>query len=189
MKWRLMTLEATPPPLKFKVPLVEDFDEWCALFNQHNQDPETPSIHDWIERHSAYYVALPYAREQYEAGHLDAILFALSRCYRYDLEVPGWAKEGLLRITDSIELFQARGWDEVLGRPIPKGTHIASVRKRHRLRPAVFNEVLAELEKGSPIDEALFERVGQKLGAGKSLVSELYYEEKKRATEDWPGFF
>ena len=78
--------------------------------------------------------------------------------------------------------FEAKSWDDVLGRPYRKGIHHEARRKRRQYRKVVYDRIL-EIKKAEPdtaIDGALFERVGRELGiGGKTLVEEYYYSVKK----------
>lgn len=109
-----------------------------------------------------------------------ALLAAIRECANHDLPMPEWVSHAYIRAYDMVLNCKAGSWDEVFGRPYRKGAQLAAMRKRRIKRLAVWNEarriILSEPE--TPIDVAFFERIGEKLAIGKTLASELYYEEK-----------
>jgi hypothetical protein len=71
----------------------------------------------------------------------------------------------------------ANSWDDVFGKPHPKGKHL------HRIvlenRKFGVHQLVRRIheQEGVPIGDALFERVGRETGrGGKTVIAELYGE-------------
>jgi hypothetical protein len=116
----------------------------------------------------------------YEAGDKVAPLLMIRHCFMQHWPVPEWAAGAVADACFFIEMGGARSWDEVFGKP-HMGRHKRSVALENRK-----NEVhrrVCELHEGNerrPIDEGLFERVGQEMNPGgkpisKTVISDLYY--------------
>jgi hypothetical protein len=66
--------------------------------------------------------------------------------------------------------------------------HIAKARQRRQLRFQIYNRVQAiPRSERTPIDEALFERVGDEFDIGKTLCNKLYYQAKKLSEMTFPS--
>jgi len=82
-------------------------------------------------------------------------------------------------------------WDDAFGRPYPKGTQIAAMRRRRTQRLAVYNTVMdiIEREPETPIDNGLWERVAEQLNISAGEVNRLYYSALKvhglHSATDW----
>jgi hypothetical protein len=120
-------------------------------------------------------------RETVLAGDGLALLGALRICANFDLAMPDWLAQEFIQRYDHVLNCDVKSWDEAFGRPYEKGAHLNALRKRRRLRFAVYNAVV-EITKANPeqpIDEGLFGTVGAKLHIGKTMAAELYYEAKR----------
>jgi hypothetical protein len=68
-------------------------------------------------------------------------------------------------------------WDDVFGKPHPKGTHSNDVRLWRNTAFKVARRIaeIKENEPGTPIDGLFYDRIGRELGiGGKTKVQELY---------------
>jgi hypothetical protein len=65
-----------------------------------------------------------YFEKKHKRALIDAIVYALL----HELEVPGWAREALIRGY----LAEPKSWDDVFGTPFPKGAKIESLRRLNR---------------------------------------------------------
>lgn len=93
--------------------------------------------------------------------------------------MPRWCALAYIKAFRSVKGFRAKSWDDVFGRPHPKGTQLDAKRKQREKEFVVYNMVL-ERNPGDAIDGALFEKIGRQLGiGGKTLVEEYYYNVKK----------
>lgn len=134
-------------------------------------DPTLP-LYRWVALHE-----LEQLRAQYEQGEKFALMLAIRKCANHDLIMPRWVGAGYIRAFDTILNYRSKDWNEVFGCPIPKGEHLAALRKKRCLEYGVFNEIV-EIRQRDPsraIDTGLFESVGEKFNIGKTLAEEYYY--------------
>ena len=119
---------------------------------------------------------------KFVAGEAIAMLKAIRVCANCDLPLPAWAASAYISRFDRVHSAQAGSWDEVFGRPVPKGTHLKKLRERRALGLAVLERV-EQLRNSTdlppPIDDALFEFVGRAFRISKSHCNELYYLQKR----------
>ncbi|WP_347275778.1 hypothetical protein [Candidatus Kuenenia sp.] len=108
------------------------------------------------------------------------LMQAIGVCAAHHLPLPLWAAKAYIEGYNKIADAKSKSWDEVFGRPYPKGTHLATLRKEKMFKRAVYNEI-SRIKKSQPdiaIDDGLFEKVGKKFGIGKTTASEYYYDIK-----------
>ena len=128
-------------------------------------------------------------RHRYEQkGDKRALLQAILYASMFGRRLPKWAADAFKAAYERVERGDAESWDDAFGRPHPAGKHLKSVRLDF-LQYELWGMVnyLHEHE-GRPIDEELFEAIGQKFGLGKTTVNKRYYA-AKRALEGvkiWP---
>ena len=118
---------------------------------------------------------LEQERKRFEEGDQMALLAAIRCCANHDLVMPEWVSRGFIKGYDAVLNYRASSWDDVFGRPLPKGKHLAALRKKRLTSVQVWNEVRAAVLKGESIEDDFFSRVGAKLAIGKTLASEYYY--------------
>jgi hypothetical protein len=121
-------------------------------------------------------------RPEIEAGDGFSTLAAVRICGSSGLKMPLWLVHAFNRKYDAVLNFRAISWDapESFGKPYPKGTNMASKRKRRVLSSAVHNAVTLEKQMtGAAIDKELFEKVGAPLGLGVTLTEDYYRHAKK----------
>lgn len=124
---------------------------------------------------------LDICHKNYEK-HPYLLMTAIRICANHELPLPEWAATAYIRAYDTVNNARAKSWDTVFGNPYPKGKHLSAIRKKRMNGVAVWNEItrIRQMDPDIPIDEELFEIVGKKLGLGKTLASEYYYDEKKK---------
>ena len=115
-------------------------------------------------------------KRDFESGNKSALLYALYGCLELKRPIPEWARAALLEACEAVERFEIKSWDDVFGRPLPKGMHLEKERRNARLRPLIIERV----RKAETIDKALFEEIGESLGISGTLASNLYYDEQGR---------
>ena len=88
-------------------------------------------------------------------------------------------------------IYKAKtSWDDVFGKPHPKGTRANDEREKAFNAFLVWKRVREENAEGHPIDENLFTRIGRELGlGGKTKTAELYYFFQNTALKDKSYFF
>ena len=75
--------------------------------------------------------------------------------------------------------FRADCWDHVFGPTTPKGKHVAALRKQRRMSFKIWSEVQRRHEAGAPLDDELYEAVGQENGIGKTAVRKYFAAQKQ----------
>lgn len=124
--------------------------------------------------------------DSYRAGDKQALLEALYGCFIHSLSFPRWCKKAFISACEEVYTYKAKTWDDVFGRPHPKGTHLAAKREEREMSFRVYEEI-RQIKKecpSTPIDGQLFEEVGKKFGiGGKTKTEEWYYKRKDEIDE------
>jgi hypothetical protein len=118
-------------------------------------------------------------RARQEGGDQYALMYAIRVCAGHGLPMPEWVAQAYIEAFDTIDSRRAGSWEAVFGPAIPKGKHLAALRKEHLKSIAVWEEVLARHQRGEPIDDSLFAEVGKKLNLGLTLTKRYYSLQKK----------
>lgn len=141
--------------------------------------------HRWINHRSAADL-----EAQYKSGDKAALIEAIYMCANAEIPLLQWIEKAFRRGYQQVLSLnlQSNSWDDVFGKPLPKGSHLNALKKHRNMRPVVWGEVRKLINAGiinkkgvttlRPIDSGLFEEVGKKLGLGKTLTEDLYYEFK-----------
>ncbi len=150
-----------------------------------SEDPAGP-LYQWTAMHT-----LDELRKKFEAGEKYALMLALRKCANHDLPMPDWVSRAYIRAFDTVHNYRAKSWDAVFGAPLPKGAQLAALRKKRLKSIQVWNEVQSRLsarqrwnetesryKSAVPIDDALFEQIGQKLGLGLTITKKYYAHAK-----------
>jgi hypothetical protein len=137
---------------------------------------------------TAAFHRLDELESQFESGDGFALLAAIRVCANWGLTMPAWVAEAYITRYDQVLSCQAGSWDEVFGRPYPERSRLANMRQRRELRFDVYHRIrqILACEPTTPIDTALFEKVGAQVGIKKTLCAELYYEAKSIMEEFIP---
>ncbi|MBP8019396.1 MAG: hypothetical protein KAY82_05115 [Hylemonella sp.] len=131
-------------------------------------------------------------KSKIEAGSGFAVLSAVRLCGTHGLVMPEWLAYAFNSRYYAVATYRALSWDDPksFGRPYKKGTNIKARQKalhlRHKVSIAIHDILASEPE--TPIDKALFERVGEPLAIGATLAEEYYYYVKrqhKNITATW----
>jgi hypothetical protein len=145
-------------------------------------DPRSP-LSQWRAMHD-----LDEIRVRFERGDDYALAMALRICANNSLLMPPWVVRAYIDRFDAVHTYRADSWEALFGPAIPKGKHLAALRKRWEYSIAVWNEV-SEVQRtrntkqqrkgGTPIDDLLFASIGKKLGLSVTLTKEYYAIEKR----------
>jgi hypothetical protein len=130
-----------------------------------------------IEKHVQ--ADLDKLKRDFDAGDKGAVISAIEVCFRNESPVPGWAQNEFINVCGDIHFGRSKSWDEVFGRPHKKGAQLGAMRRKKRLGLPVLVRVRERHAGGEPIGKDLFDSVGEELGIGGTLVSEIYSEAKK----------
>lgn len=161
----------------------EIFDPWAMTFEQSlalpvDLDDKRSPIWQYLFARS-----LTARREAIEKGTGYDVLAAIAECAERGLSIPQWLANLYLPRFKAVKFQRASSWDEpaVFGRPHPKGTHLARVRKDAAAGPLIF-AMVRKILAGDPsraIDESLFEdvaaRFDKKERLGKTECARIYY--------------
>lgn len=122
-------------------------------------------------------------RAEYEAGNKVALMQAIHVCGIDRIPLPDWVASAYSRCFESVRMARAKSWDDVFGKPFPKGSNLIAIHKRRKHQWDLVNRIrlIRESEPGTALDAALFERVGKEFGLGRSLAQDYYYEAKQHA--------
>jgi hypothetical protein len=119
----------------------------------------------------------------HKEGKMWAVLEAFYVCCLNSLPIPRWCEFAYLASYRKVREYRAKSWDDVFGKPHPKGTHLATKKQERENRWKVYRlvEQIKRDDPKTPIDGCLFERIGKQLGiGGKTLTEQYYYYEKNR---------
>jgi len=120
--------------------------------------------------------------EKYRTGNCSAIMEALSICSLNSLPIPQWCEKAFLVSYRKVKFYKAKSWDDVFGRPHPKGMHVEAKRQELEKSYLIYRRI-EQIKKEEPhtaIDGALFERVGKEFGVGGKTLTEGYYYRELR---------
>lgn len=114
---------------------------------------------------------------RYDAGDQMALMTAIARSAMYDMALPNWTADAYMSGYHAVTQRRAGSWDDVFGDPVPKGRRLSRLRQHRSLQPKVMGAIKAilDINPSTPIDDQLFERVGDQLGVGKTLVKKIWY--------------
>ena len=121
--------------------------------------------------------------ETYRSGDSTAIIEALYVCSLNSLPIPRWCEYSFLASYRKVRRYKAKGWNDVFGRPHPKGTHLETKKQELEKSLLVYRRIknIKKEDPSTPVDGALFERVGKEFAiGGKTLTEEYYYKWKNR---------
>ena len=129
-------------------------------------------------------LAIEECRKRFEAGEPKALLEAIDFCARSGSAMPLWLAEAFCARYEAWSRYDAKTLDQAFGVE-RKGERIPNRKFRESMKPRVAYEVcrLHRQEK-LPIDEALFERVGQILEIPMGMARDIYYNDNS-----WRQFF
>ena len=175
---------------------AEDAQYWLEL-SKAQQKFEAENPDKWKHAAGPLYQAaaqesLLVERKRFEAGDRVALLAAIRQCANHDLPLPDWASRAYIAAYDQVLTCHSNSWDEVFGKPYPKGKQLGSLREEREKKFAIYFRIedlrkahyevqddgSHKLVSSIPIAEELFERVGVEFGIKKTRCSVLYYKAK-----------
>jgi hypothetical protein len=123
---------------------------------------------------------LEQLRQRFLDGDKSAILEAMVLCNCvHKVAAPAWLSDAFAASYKAAKDGSVRSWDDVFERPLPKGTHLKQFHYRKDLTFSVWClAAMIRAHADAPIDDALFERIGEIFGIGRRLAKELYYAKK-----------
>lgn len=119
--------------------------------------------------------------EEQKRKHLEGDSMALMRCMHFcakdKVALPEWAAEAFSAGFTKVENYEARGWDDVFGKP-HKGKHIRDARP-YRDKLTIYSSVRELIGRGCKKESAWAE-VGKRFGSEGREVRDIYYEIEKQ---------
>jgi hypothetical protein len=134
--------------------------------------------------------AIEDCRKRFEAGDAKALLDAVDFCARSATAMPLWIVEAFCARYAEWSRYEVKTLDQAF-RVVRKGERIPNRKVREWLKPRVAMEAnRLHIQEKLPIDEALFERVGQILGIPTGTARDIYYKDNPwrqlfEANSDW----
>lgn len=137
--------------------------------------PDDPFVDWFITRR----LIESYKKYRQDGGIKD-VLETIFICFVFSFPIPQWCVDAFTEAFAPVGMSQVKSWDDAFGRLHKKGTHVSANRRKETVGFAVYQEInrIRKETPLRPIDEGLFEEVGQKLGIGKTLADEYYYHWK-----------
>jgi hypothetical protein len=136
---------------------------------------------------------LEKGRELYNAGAGDKreLLHCMYWCTKNRISPPQWLEDAFCEAWQAVVFSDEKvAWEDVFGKPFPKGKHRGTAERNRAVAGRVFDEVEA-MAANNPKDEALWEKVSKKLKKelklkkfGGSTVRDLYYDVLKEMDGD-----
>jgi len=112
------------------------------------------------------------AERKFRDGDKTELLQVMNLCVSLRMPFPGWVRIAFLTATSSLP----RSWDDVFGRPLPKGKNPNKERLWIRVQVPLYLRVQELHARGKPIDEDMFKVVGKELGISGGTANRIYYE-------------
>jgi hypothetical protein len=109
-----------------------------------------------------------------DPGALEAVAWFLFS----DRPVPDWAIVAFRHAYSRGSLGEIKSWDEVFGKPQTKPQNDKLI---HHLKAQyeIWHMVAEAKQQGTPIDNALFDDIGSRVGCGRSTAWVLYEKARK----------
>ena len=121
-------------------------------------------------------------RAAIEAGDGDALLEAIMDVVLSRKAFPEWLAYSVARAIRGYTHHKASTLDEAFGVSRPQGYRRKAVQARWDGALPVVQDVMHLQKAGVPVDDGLFEAVGELHGIGKTTASKWFYFHKSRAT-------
>jgi len=130
---------------------------------------------------------LPNCERDYKRGDKTALAHAIAICACTDIKLPEWAAHAYLGgyraavpgVRDAKE-FPVKSWDDVLGKPLPKGAQANARAKQRQKEFLVWVEVQRHRTQGGSVTDDELEHIGRKFHIGRTLAKEYYGREETR---------
>jgi hypothetical protein len=134
------------------------------------------------EERQAYEECLEDCRKLYEAGDKSQILSCLHLCLEVGYWPPDWLREAFDEAFHEVSQYRVKSWDDVFGRQLEKGKHLATQRRNNEIKYKVYDRVKELHKAGEAIDTELFHKVGVEFGVCTTTASDLYYADIRNHT-------
>jgi hypothetical protein len=136
---------------------------------------------DWSVFEPAFFVSLMDAIQQRNVPELCdpvagwTVLKAVLTCAVCNRPLPEWLRREFCILCMRGAYGKIDSWDDAFGRPATAAQAARRFRAIHTSRDVMSLVIEAKLN-GTPIDNDLFDEIGQKLGLGRETTKKLYAE-------------
>jgi hypothetical protein len=167
---------------------VSTFDPWTATLDQalaaENESSApaaapTRPVFQWATAQD-----LQAARERIEAADGFAVLQAVADCALHGLVMPDWLVVLYLRRYRRVQRLHVVSWDDetAFGRPYPKNSQLAALRRRrdNRMKAVLAFKARLSREPERAIDKELWAEIGREIGEGATRAEDLYRDALRR---------
>lgn len=111
---------------------------------------------------------MPTLAKEFASGeHPEAVLDCINLCFLCDKPVPQWAQEEFRRLHWLGESGALKSWDHAFGRPNTRGAFERQASDDYNAARVLKAVVEANRVRGEPIDDLLFDEIGEELGIGR----------------------
>jgi len=112
-----------------------------------------------------------------------AVLLAIRECAEHRLAMPDWLAHEFINQVHRVTSGQVASWDEVFGRPLPKGRHLETRRSAYLNQFSVLKKVTELRASGLPVGKGLFEMAAEQLNKEFCAANALPYKLTETPTE------
>jgi hypothetical protein len=119
-------------------------------------------------------------KRDFESGNKSVLLDGLYVCLELRRPIPEWLQQAFLKVFESVERCEIRTWEQVFGKPVPRGTHLRPRKRDAELHLIIIEHVEALKRAGRKVDKDLFREVGKEWGINATRASEIYYANRSR---------
>lgn len=138
--------------------------------------PEQTSPSKAIDFRTRFHeIQLERHKRRFNDGDKRALFRAIHYCGQQRLILPEWVHLAFTEAAERWFEFEVKTLDEAFGVTHPKGMHFDERRRFQRIAPKIFQRIREEQHEGRPLDESLFEEVGNEFFVEKTTASKAYY--------------
>ena len=116
---------------------------------------------------------------KYEAGEQFALMGALWICGLHETLIPRWAAEAFEKGYFKLARYEVRTLDEAFGARVPKGAQLRALSARERWGRTILDDVMTRRAAGQPIDDRMFEEIGEVIGMKPGTIKDIYVRFKR----------
>ena len=171
-RWRPQNAAETPPPLNSSA----IGRAWIEKVTARAEQEGAESI-EALSRQDEYVARY---------GNRGAALNCIYQCLELGIPVPQWAAQSFCEAFRRVRRgdIEKNSWDAVFGQP-HLGKHIDSIKRERAVAIYLRVEQIRAYEgaASAPLDDQLFDRIGQEFGMKKSRCKKLYQWWKRHETK------
>jgi hypothetical protein len=152
------------------------------ISDKRDQEELLPLLNKMINNLQPIANGIPHLLDDmYHSGDKGRLLQRLAGCLRDQVPIPKWVADDFCDIVMKTYKGEFKSWDEAFGRPHPKNSQPNVQASLLNERCDVYVAVEKERMNGTPIDSALFKKIGKDLAIGGKTKTEGHYYFVKNA--------